>query len=56
MCLPPLDTPIIPNSLSDIRVLTSLDVSNQAAEYGKGSIGIGADGAKHLAGALKDNA
>jgi hypothetical protein len=32
---------------------TSLDISNQADEYGSG--GLGAEGAKHLAEALKDH-
>jgi hypothetical protein len=34
--------------------LTSLDISNQVDKYGRG--GIGAEGAKHLAAALKDHA
>jgi hypothetical protein len=39
--------------IKDNRALTSLDISNQGDEYGNG--GLGAEGAKHLAEALKDH-
>jgi hypothetical protein len=48
------DAVLIANDISDMRALTSLDISNQLDQYGRG--GIGAEGAKHLAEALKDHA
>jgi hypothetical protein len=39
--------------LSDNGALTSLDISNQSDKYGNG--GLCAEGAKHLADALKDH-
>jgi hypothetical protein len=36
-----------------VRALTSLDISNQVNEGGDG--GLGTEGAKHLAEALKDH-
>jgi hypothetical protein len=44
----------IANAIKDMGALTSLDISSQADQYGRG--GIGAEGATHLAGALKDHA
>jgi hypothetical protein len=44
---------MLAEALNGNQVLTSLDISNQADHYGKG--GIGVEGAKHLAGALKDH-
>jgi hypothetical protein len=44
----------IANAIKDMRALTSLDISNQVDQRGWG--GIGAEGAKHLAEALKDHA
>jgi hypothetical protein len=41
------------DAISDNGTLTSLDISNQVDEYGR--CGIGAEGAKHIAGALKDH-
>jgi hypothetical protein len=43
----------IANAIPDMGALTSLDISNQADEYGNG--GLGAEGTKHLAEALKDH-
>jgi hypothetical protein len=40
--------------ISNNGALTSLDISNQVDKYGNG--GIGAEGAKYLAEALKDHA
>jgi hypothetical protein len=40
--------------IPEMGALTSLDVSNQADE--DGDCGLGAEGAKHLAEALKDHA
>jgi hypothetical protein len=55
--LPPGAKPIgiiaIANVIKDMRVLTYLDISNQADKYGHG--GLGAEDAKCLAGALKDH-
>jgi hypothetical protein len=41
------------DAIKNMRALTSLDISNQADKYGCG--GLGAEGAKHLAEALKDH-
>jgi hypothetical protein len=47
------DAIVFASELPDKGALTSLDISNQAEKYG--SDGLGAEGAKHLAEALKDH-
>jgi hypothetical protein len=41
------------NAIPDMGALTKLDISNQVDMFGNG--GLGAEGAKYLAGALKDH-
>jgi hypothetical protein len=45
---------VVAEYLDGNRALTSLDISNQVDKWGNG--GIGAEGAKYLAEALKDHA
>jgi hypothetical protein len=49
------DAVMLAAEVIDNRALTSLDISNQVNRWGEHS-GIGAEGAKYLAGALKDHA
>jgi hypothetical protein len=48
------DAVLIANDISDMGALTSLDISSQVDQYGRGDIG--AEGAKYLAEALKVHA